>query len=273
MPKPPGDRYGQNLAVVRHELVFRVFRGDPALDGVAVARNVRLLRHVHFRTVQGVSLRDEDLRADEIEAGDHFGDGVLDLDARVHLDEEPLVLVEVVKEFDGAGVVVTNLAGDAGRRLAEFLDDALRQAEAGRDFHDLLVAALDGAIALMQMNHIAVPVAQDLDFNVLGALNVFLQEHGRVAERAFRFRLRFVQQAFQITRLVNDAHAAAAAAKGGFDDQRVADFLGRLQRGCPVGNRLFVAGQDRNIDLLGEFRVRPSCRPSYRATRDADRQK
>jgi hypothetical protein len=41
--------------------------------------------------VEGVALRDEDLGADEIEAGDDLGDGVLDLDARVHLDEEPLV--------------------------------------------------------------------------------------------------------------------------------------------------------------------------------------
>ena len=117
----------QNLAVIRHELVLRILRGDPALDGVAVARNVRLRRHAHFRAVQRMALRDQDLRAHEVEAGDDFRDRVLDLDARVHLDEEPFVLIQVVEKFDRAGVVVTNLAGHARRRVAEFLDDAPRQ--------------------------------------------------------------------------------------------------------------------------------------------------
>jgi hypothetical protein len=48
----------------------------------------------------GVPLRDQDLGAHEVEAGDDLGDRVLDLDARVHLDEEPLVAVEVVEELD-----------------------------------------------------------------------------------------------------------------------------------------------------------------------------
>jgi hypothetical protein len=55
---------------------------------------------------------DEDLRAHEVDAGDHLGHGVLDLDARVHLDEEPLVPVHVVEELDGAGVVVADALGE-----------------------------------------------------------------------------------------------------------------------------------------------------------------
>jgi hypothetical protein len=50
------------------------------------------VRNGEFLAEEGVALGDEDLRADEIDAGDTLGDGVLDLDARVHLDEEPVVL-------------------------------------------------------------------------------------------------------------------------------------------------------------------------------------
>ncbi len=36
----------------------------------------------------------------------------------------------------------------------------------GRFFDHLLVAALDGALALVQVDHVAVAVAQDLDLDV-----------------------------------------------------------------------------------------------------------
>jgi hypothetical protein len=45
--------------------------------------------------VQLVALRDEDLALHEVDAGHDLGDRVLDLDARVDLDEEELLAVEV----------------------------------------------------------------------------------------------------------------------------------------------------------------------------------
>jgi hypothetical protein len=48
-PKPARRPIRQQTAVVRGELVLRVLRGDAALDGKAVARNFRLIRHPHFR--------------------------------------------------------------------------------------------------------------------------------------------------------------------------------------------------------------------------------
>ncbi len=46
------------------------------------------------------------LQMNEVVAGDEFGDGMLDLEAGVHL-EEVEILVVVDEEFDGAGVGVT----------------------------------------------------------------------------------------------------------------------------------------------------------------------
>ena len=58
---------------------------------------------------------------DEIDAGDHFGDGMLHLDAGIHLDEvEAAVLVH--QELDGAGVVIA----DCAESLAEYFADLLR---------------------------------------------------------------------------------------------------------------------------------------------------
>ncbi len=54
----------------------------------------------------------------------------------------------------------------------------------------------------------------------------------------------------EIRRFVHDAHAAAAAAKRRFDDQRKTNFLGDLQRFVAVVNRLFRSGQGGHTDLL-----------------------
>jgi len=60
--------------------------------------------------------RDADLELHQVDAGDHLGDRVLDLDAGVHLHEiEPLV--DVQEEFDSAGVLVAHPLAEGDRRL------------------------------------------------------------------------------------------------------------------------------------------------------------
>ena len=57
---------------------------------------------------------DADLRLDQVDAGDHFRDRMLDLDAGVHLDEVEVALL-VDDELDGAGVVVVGQSSPAAR--------------------------------------------------------------------------------------------------------------------------------------------------------------
>jgi hypothetical protein len=49
------------------------------------------------------ALADADLRLDDVDAGDLLGDRVLDLDARIDLDEVELAGVGVHQELDRAG--------------------------------------------------------------------------------------------------------------------------------------------------------------------------
>ena len=66
----------------RQEPLADILGVDPALDRVPAEHDVFLAHR------QGLALRDQDLLAHEIEAGDELGDRVLDLDPRVHLHEE-----------------------------------------------------------------------------------------------------------------------------------------------------------------------------------------
>ena len=89
------------------------------------------------------------------------------------------------------------------------------------------MAALDRAIAFVEVEDVAVAVAQDLHFDVLGAGDVFFEKDGGVAEGAAGFVPGFVEQAGQVGGLGHDAHAAAAAAEGRLDDEGKADFVAR----------------------------------------------
>ena len=51
-----------------------------------------------------------ELQGDQVDAGGHFADGVFDLDAGVHFQEEEFEGFGVDDEFDGAGAGVMLLA-------------------------------------------------------------------------------------------------------------------------------------------------------------------
>ena len=130
--------------------------------------------------------RHADHLLDQVEAGDHLGHRVLDLQAGVHLEEvEALVLAD--DELDRAGRLVLHRLRQGDRLLAHPLA-RFRIDEGRRRFLDhLLVTALDRAVALVEVEHVAVPVAQHLDLDVARLHDVLLDEHAIVAEAVLRF--------------------------------------------------------------------------------------
>ena len=97
-PGPARHAEGVDGARRRRERL-RILGVDPALDRVAGERDVALLER------QPLPCRDPDLFLDDVDAGDEFGDRVLDLDAGVDFEEEEVALV-VEQELERAGVGV-----------------------------------------------------------------------------------------------------------------------------------------------------------------------
>ena len=131
---------------------------------------------------------DENLLAHEIDPRDHLGDRVLDLDARVHLEEEELVAGDEV--LDRPDAVVADRS--APRRCRQ---RASRRATRGdirrrRLFPELLMAPLQRAVALADVQHVAVLVGQDLQLDVLGVVEITFGVDRRVAEVGRRLALR-----------------------------------------------------------------------------------
>ena len=108
--------------------------------------------------LQRFAHRDHDLLAHEVDAGDFFGDRMLDLDALVHFQEIEIAVV-VDDEFDRAGVGVMGDFGDAHGGFAHFFAQIFEFVfdQRRRGFFDhLLVAALNGAIAFAEVDDVAV---------------------------------------------------------------------------------------------------------------------
>ncbi len=121
---------------------------------------------------------------DEIDAGRELGDRMLDLDARVHLDEEELVVLE--QEFERSRAAVSDLAAGIGAALAYPRQRARRESRRRRFLDDLLMAALHRAVALEQPDRVLVLVGQHLDFDVPRVAEELLHVHRRIAEGRLR---------------------------------------------------------------------------------------
>jgi hypothetical protein len=85
---------------------------------------------------------------------------VLNLDAGVHLDEvEATVLVQ---ELEGAGATVADLDARLDAAREDFLAGLLVDARCRRFFENLLVTALQRAVAVAQVDGVALAVGQYL---------------------------------------------------------------------------------------------------------------
>ena len=191
----------------RRQELHRILGVDPALDRVAAAARVELL----LRQRQRRALGDVELPRDEIEAVDHLGDRVLDLQARVHL-EEVEAAVGAEQELARAGADVVDRARRRDRRRAHLRAQLGRHHRRRRLLDHLLVAALDRAVALAEVDEVAVRVAEHLDLDVARPLDRLLEVDRAVAERRRRLAARAVERGGELGLARDQAHALAAAA-------------------------------------------------------------
>ena len=155
-----------------------------------------------------------------------------------------LGVVEVGEELDRAGVDVARLARERDRLRAEALAQLRRDGGGGGLLDDLLVAALERALALAEVDDVAVRVADHLHLDVAGAGEEALDEHAVAAEARQRLPPGRGQRLLEITGAVDDAHSAAAAAGRGLDQQGIGDAV--------VARRLLgVALEDRDAGADG----------------------
>ena len=117
------------------------------------------------------------------------------------------------------------------------------------------MTALHGAVAVVEVDDVAVVVAEDLDLDVLGAAQVLLDEDLVVAEGLLGLVDGLLELTVHVGLAVDDAHTAAAAAVGRLEHDGIADLLGDGLRLLGGLHGVVHAGDDGHTggdgDLLG----------------------
>ena len=164
------------------------------------------------------------------------------------------------------GVDVAGLLRERDRGLREPRAERVVHHRRGRLLDQLLVAPLDGAVALAEEEHVAARVGDDLRLDVVGPVDVALQEHLGAPEVRLRLARRAAERLLELLGVAHDVHALAAAAERRLHEEREPDPLGLLLRLADV-DRLGRAGDDRHAAAVGRRPEPPPCRPSARSPR------
>ena len=148
---------------------------------------------------------------------------MLDLDPRVHLQEEVLAILE--QSFDRSGARVGDGGGRLGRDLPDPLAKLLVHRRGRRLLDQLLVSALERAIALAQVDDVAVRVGEDLHLDVTGIGQVALEIHRGVAEELLPLARRPLEGLLQLVLAERDTESLSATPAGGLDRDGIPDRL------------------------------------------------
>ncbi len=202
---PVGDHLGQQRVVVGPD---HRPGADPGVDPDAVdARYLEPVQRTRLRQVAGrgvlgqqpgldrmagdggqvglgseaLAAGDADLLLDQIDPGYRLGRRVLHLEPGVHL-EEPPGPVGGDEELDGTRPDIPDRLGQPAGGPGELVAQLRVETGRGRLLDHLLAASLHAALAVVQMDHSAVDVGQDLDLDVAGVIDQLFHVHPVVAE-------------------------------------------------------------------------------------------
>ncbi len=191
---------------------------------------------------QRLATSDQDHLAHEIDAGDHLGHGMLDLDAGIHLEEVEVLREVVEQELERAGAAIVDGFGERHRRFADFLALVFFQRDGGRLLPHLLAAALQRTFPLEAVDDVAA-ITEDLHLDVARAFDELLDIEPTVTERSFRLGLGLRHELGKLVLGARDANAATAATgrrldhdgKAGLLDEGVG-FFGRFEPALTAGH-------------------------------------
>ena len=116
-----------------------------------------------------------------IKAGNFFGNSMFNLNTRVNFNKVE-VAVRGNEEFNRTGAEVINVFHQLNGCVADCLAQFGLKRKGRGNFHQFLVAALYGAVALEQMHNVALRIAQNLNFDMFRAFKVFFKVNFIAAE-------------------------------------------------------------------------------------------
>src|SRR5712691_8263007 len=170
---------------------------------------------------------------------------MLDLEPCVHLEKVEAAR-GVHEELHRPGVDVPDRSRTRDRRAREPVLERRRQVRRGGLLDELLMAALDRAFALVEVDSGPRAIAEHLDLDVARALEVALDVDVAPAERGLGAPGRGRERRWQVLRLVHPRHSDAAAGGHGLEDHGIPELTGDVLGLTGVRHRLAAARHHRD---------------------------
>jgi hypothetical protein len=226
------------------EVPVGVLGVEPGLDGMAALGGPLPLEPTPGRDVE--------LELDEVGVGRDLGDRVLHLEAGVDFEEGKGPVGGLEEELHRAGPGIPDGDGEPLGALLEHAGLRGGHHRGGGFLDDLLVAALNGAVADPDRPSGSLAVGDDLDLDVPRPRDEFLQEDDPRTERALGLVPSELVCRGQLRVAAHPADAATPATGGRLEHEGVADS-GRGRAGLLQGlDAASAPGRDRDPDLLGD---------------------
>src|SRR5688572_19115749 len=111
------------------------------------------------------------------------------------------------------------------------------------------MASLDRALALEEMNNVAMLVAKNLEFDVAWFCDIFFNEDRSISESRSRFTDGAFHLFLKFSFILNDAHSFPATTSARFDQDRVANVRSNFLGSIHIGNGLGCSRHERHVKL------------------------
>ncbi len=226
-----------DCAAARSILLARIFRIQPCLDRAATCLRTSFVASRPFLHEGIVAAGAAYHPLDEVDAGHFLGDGVLDLETRIHLEEEELLAPRIQQKFDCPRGAVRYSAGQSYGAFGEGGTQRIPELGGGSLFDDLLVAPLQRAVALAESDHLSCAVAEDLHLDVTRLGQKPLEIHAGIRKVARRKARHCGKRGLQGRHVRAGAHPDAAATAGRLEHQWKADTPRGLSCAIEIGEQ------------------------------------
>ncbi|CAH0326646.1 hypothetical protein SRABI106_04729 [Rahnella aquatilis] len=185
---------------------------------------------------------------EQVQTGDHFGDRMLNLQTGVYFEKIKFVARGVIDKFNRTGAAVVHRFAELHGGAMQCFAAGLRQIRRRGFFHHFLIAALQRTVTLAEGHHAAFAVAENLHFNVAGAIDKAFQKHTGITEKLLAETFHAVPCGTQCLVVITARQTNAPAACGAFQHDGITNFGGSFHR---VINAVEQTGARRHRHIRG----------------------
>ena len=218
---PFGSFTNSNHTGRRHEVILRIFRINTTFDSCSAKLNIILFIRQRISGSNCYHI------PNQVNSRTFLRHRMFYLQTGIHL-EEVEVLVFIHHKLQCPGTVISYFLTGFHSNLQHFLSRLFFHKRRRTFLYHFLVTALNGTFTFVKMDHIAIFISHDLNFDMMGILDVFLNIYRIIAKRSPCFGLRQTKSRFHFFFRAYQAHSFSSTSGKCFQHNGITYFIGHL---------------------------------------------